>query len=87
MIRPVLFGLAIFSSPFVVYALVLLATRSGVFEKSSWPLYTLARLMLIALVLVIASLVGLANFSGTPPGATYVPAHMENGKFVPGTTS
>ena len=25
-----------------------------------------------------------AQFSGAPPGSTYVPAHIENGKFVPG---
>jgi hypothetical protein len=28
----------------------------------------------------------LAQFSGAPPGATYVPAHIENGKLVPGAT-
>jgi hypothetical protein len=28
----------------------------------------------------------LAQFSGAPPGSTYVPAHIEDGKFVPATT-
>jgi hypothetical protein len=28
----------------------------------------------------------LAQFSGAPPGAIYVPAHIENGKLVPGAT-
>jgi hypothetical protein len=28
----------------------------------------------------------LAKFSGAPPNSTYVPAHIENGQFVPGTT-
>jgi hypothetical protein len=37
-----------------------------------------------ACLLVILSLVLLANFSGAPPGSTYTPAHVENGKFVPG---
>ena len=32
------------------------------------------------------SFVLLAQFGGAPPGSTYVPAHVENGKFVPGTT-
>jgi hypothetical protein len=27
-----------------------------------------------------------AHFTGAPVGSTYIPAHMENGKFVPGTT-
>jgi Family of unknown function (DUF6111) len=35
-------------------------------------------------VLVIASFLVLAQFSGAPPGSTYVPAHMENGRLVPG---
>jgi hypothetical protein len=26
----------------------------------------------------------LANFSGSPPNSTYIPAHIENGKLVPG---
>jgi hypothetical protein len=28
----------------------------------------------------------LAEFGGSPPGSTYVPAHIEDGKFVPQTT-
>jgi hypothetical protein len=27
----------------------------------------------------------LAQFGGAPPRSTYVPAHMENGRLVPGT--
>jgi hypothetical protein len=27
----------------------------------------------------------LAEFGGAPPGSTYIPAHMENGRLVPGT--
>jgi hypothetical protein len=34
--------------------------------------------------MVVGSFVYFANFSGAPPGSTYVPAHIENGKFVPG---
>jgi len=37
------------------------------------------------MVLVIASFVLLARFSGAPSNSTYVPAHVENGKLVPGT--
>jgi hypothetical protein len=43
-----------------------------------------ARLVLAALVLVIAGLIGLAHYSGAAPDSTYVPAHVENGKLVPG---
>jgi hypothetical protein len=37
-----------------------------------------------SLLLVIVSLVLLAHFSGAPPDSTYIPAHVENGKFIPG---
>jgi Family of unknown function (DUF6111) len=33
---------------------------------------------------VIAGFAVWAQHSGAPPGSTYVPAHMENGRFVPG---
>ena len=84
MIRPALTEIGVFLIPFAVYALFLVASRSGVFVQSSWTLTTIARLALVALVLVIASLVGLAHFTGAPPDSTYVPAHIENGKLVPG---
>jgi len=84
MIRPALTEIGIFLIPFGVYALFLIATRSGIFIQSSWPLHLVARLLLGSLLLVILSLVLLANFSGGPPHSTYVPAHIENGKLVPG---
>ena len=84
MIRPVLTEVGIFLIPFAVYALFLLATRSGVMAQTSWPLRVVARLVLGSLLLVIVSLVMLAHFSGAPPNSTYIPAHVENGKFVPG---
>jgi uncharacterized membrane protein len=84
MIRTVLTEIGIFLIPFAVYALFLAATRSGLIVQSSWPITIVARLVLAALVLVIAGLIGLAHFSGAAPNSTYVPAHVENGKLVPG---
>jgi hypothetical protein len=84
MIRPALTEIGIFLIPFGVYALFLIATRSGIFVQSSWPIHLVARLVLGSLLLVILSLVLLANFSGGAPHSTYVPAHIENGKLVPG---
>jgi hypothetical protein len=84
MIRPVLTELAIFLIPFVAYALFLIATRSGVLASSSWPVHLVAKLVLGSLLLVIISFVLLAHFSGAPPDSTYIPAHIENGRLVPG---
>ena len=84
MIRPVLTEIGIFLIPFAVYALFLIATRAGVFAQSSWPAHLVAKLMLGSLLLVILSFIMLAHFTGASPDSTYVPAHIENGKFVPG---
>jgi uncharacterized protein DUF6111 len=84
MIRPALTEIGIFLIPFAVYALFLVATRSGVFAQSSWPVHLVAKLVLGSLLLVILSFIMLAHFTGAPPDSTYVPAHIENGKFVPG---
>ena len=84
MIRPALTEIGIFLIPFAVYVLFLIATRSGLLIKTSWPIHLIARLVLVSLLLIILSLVMLANFSGSPPNSTYIPAHVENGKLVPG---
>ena len=84
MIRPVFTEIGIFLIPFAVYAIFLIASRNGVTLKSSWPVRVVARLSLAALILVVLSLVLLAQYSGAPPNSTYVPAHIENGRLVPG---
>jgi hypothetical protein len=84
MIRPAFTEILIFLIPFAVYALFLVATRSGLLIQSSWPVHVIAKLAIGSLLLVIVSFVLLAHFSGASPNSTYVPAHIENGKFVPG---
>lgn len=86
MIRPVLVELALFLTPFVLYALFLWATRARVLEVERWSLNTIIWLTFAAFALMLGSFLVLAQFSGAPPGSTYIPAHMEDGKFVPGTT-
>jgi len=85
MIRPLLTEIGIFLIPFAAYALFVFASRREVLHRSSWPLRVILGLSMGACLLVILSLVWLANFSGAPPGATYTPAHVENGKFIPGS--
>jgi hypothetical protein len=84
MIRPALTEIGIFLIPFVVYALFLIASRSDLLTRSSWPVIMVGRLLLGSLLLVVLSLILLAQFTGAPPHSTYVPAHLENGRLVPG---
>ena len=84
MIRPAFTEIGLFLIPFAVYALFLIATRSGLLVQSSWPANVVAKLVVGSLLLVVASFVLLAQFSGAPPNSTYIPAHIENGRLVPG---
>ncbi len=86
MIRPVLTELALFLTPFAIYAVFLVATRAGVLEPSQWSLARIAWLLIASLVLMIGSFVVLAQFGGAPPHSSYTPAHIENGVLVPGQT-
>jgi hypothetical protein len=87
MIRPVATELALFIAPFALYALFLWATkRGGVLDLGNWPLTHVFWLLIAALLLVIGSFVVLAQWGGAPAGSTYTPAHVEDGKFIPGQT-
>jgi hypothetical protein len=86
MIRTVFTEGVLFLSPFAAYAIFLWATRSGVINLNSWKPRVLAGLSIVALLAVIAGLVAVAQFSGARPGSSYIPAHIENGRVVPGTT-
>ena len=86
MIRIGFTEVVLFLAPFVLYAVFLWATKAGVLDAESWPISRIAWLAIAALLLVIGSFIYFAHFTGAKPGSTYVPAHMENGKFVPGQT-
>jgi hypothetical protein len=84
MIRPVFTEIALFLAPFVVYAIYLVATKAALLTMTSWPPKVLASLAIAALMLMIGSFIYLSHFSGSAPGSTYEPAHVEDGRFVPG---
>jgi hypothetical protein len=84
MIRPVLTEIALFLTPFAIYAAFLWGTRSGVMHPASWSLTRIAWLLIAAFVLMIGSFVVLAHWGGEPPGSKYVPAHSANGHVEPG---
>jgi DMSO/TMAO reductase YedYZ heme-binding membrane subunit len=86
MIRPILIEIGLFIAPFVIYAVLLVVTAKGVLQPSAWGIRRVAALGIAGFVLMLGSFVIFAQFSGAPPGSTYIPAHIENGKFVPGTT-
>jgi hypothetical protein len=86
MIRPVLTEVALFITPFAIYAIFLAATRAGVLHPDAWSLPRIGWLVISALLLMIGSFLVLAQFGGARPGSTYVPAHIEDGQFVPGAT-
>ena len=87
MIRPVLTELALFIAPFALYALFLWVTmRGGVLDRANWPLTHVLWLLIAAFLLVIGSFVFLAEWDRAPARSTYTPAHIEDGKFVPGRT-
>ncbi len=79
-----LLEIALFLTPFALYAIYLSATERDAREKEHWRLKVLAMCTCGGLALVIASLIAFAHFGVVPPGGTYTPAHMENGKLVPG---
>lgn len=86
MIRPIFTEIALFLTPFVLYALFLWATKNEIVHPDHWKLSRILSLCIVALILVLASFLYFANYGGAPVGTTYEPAHMENGRFVPGRT-
>ncbi len=87
MIRPILTELALILTPFAAYALYVWAVKpGGVLERANWPVNRVLWLAIAALLLVIASFVVLSNWGRVPPDSSYTPAHMEDGKLIPGVT-
>jgi Family of unknown function (DUF6111) len=84
MIRPVLIEFVLFLTPFALYAVFLWLTKTHVLDRGNWPPKVVGSLAIAALILMIGSFFAFAHFSGAPPGSTYEPARMEDGKLVPG---
>ena len=85
MIRPLATEIGLFLAPFALYVAFLLATRAGILHPNAWSVTRLASLIIASLILMGASFFIFAEFGRAPPGSTYVPAHIEGGKFVPQT--
>ncbi|HEY1540896.1 MAG TPA: DUF6111 family protein [Xanthobacteraceae bacterium] len=84
MIRLLSFELALFVSPFIAYALFLWVVRKGIVHPAEWSAGVLAVLVVVAVVLTAIGFAAVAQLSGAPAHSDYIPAHLENGRVVPG---
>lgn len=78
------FQLILFLLPFIAYAIWLHFTNRGWRAPEHWRGVPMVWLVSAAVALTLASLATLALTTGGSSRALYVPAHMENGVFVPG---
>lgn len=76
-------GIALFLSPFGVYAILLFVGHRLPFLRKGWGPRPLLILAAFGFGLTILGLLGLGVFSGRYRGA-YVPAHLDAGRLVPG---
>lgn len=83
MIRAIIESLLLFLLPFAGYALYLFARQKPALDPDHWSKPFLS-LVITGLVIVSLSFVASALMGERHPGG-YVPAHLENGKLVPGT--
>ena len=84
MIRLVAIQVALFLTPFIVFALYLMARRrapSLIGFREEAPVMWLA---IGGLLLMIVSLIGLAAFDGGSATGHYVPDRFESGRLIPG---
>ena len=84
MIRPVLTELAFFLAPFALYAAFLWFSKTSMLDREYWTPKILMTLTIVALATMIISFILLGHFTGAPIGSTYEPAHVEDGKLIPG---
>jgi peptidoglycan/LPS O-acetylase OafA/YrhL len=81
--RVVLEPLAFFLAPFALYALMLVARQRYPFVRDHWPRHHVSALAVVGMAAAAASIFIFGGLAERHHGA-YVPAHMENGKLVPG---
>jgi hypothetical protein len=74
---------ALFLAPFVLYVLYLLVIRRHPLKSAHWPSQTLFSLTLAGLAIAVAGML-LFGLTASRNQGGYVPAHVENGKVVPG---
>jgi len=82
MTRALLESIGLFLTPFVCYAAFLMFRTRHPLIAASWSRGALSWLTLAGLALAMAGLASLALFG--PEQGAYTPAHVENGRLLPG---
>lgn len=85
MLRVILEPALLFLSPFLAYTIYLYLRNRYPFEVDHWTRSAVSSLALAGLAIAVAGIFLLGFFSERHEG-TYVPAHIENGRLVPGRT-
>jgi len=83
MLRVALDPLALFLSPFVVFAIYLVFRARYPLALEHWTKSRLATLTLLGLAVAACGMALLASLAPRGQGA-YIPARIENGQLIPG---
>ncbi|MBV1700949.1 MAG: hypothetical protein KGQ46_03915 [Hyphomicrobiales bacterium] len=83
MLREILDPLALFATPFLIYALLMPAIAARFPKESRWSRGHVSVLALIGLTMALVGVLAF-GFSAKRHFGQYVPAHIENGQLMPG---
>jgi hypothetical protein len=83
MLRVLLEPALLFALPFAVYIVYMSVRQRYPFAVEAWSHSRVATLALAGLAVAVAGVILLGAFAPRERGA-YVPAHVENGRLVPG---
>jgi Family of unknown function (DUF6111) len=83
MLRVLLEPALLFALPFAVYVLYMSVRRRYPFAVEAWSHSRVATLALAGLAVAAIGVIALGALAPRQQGA-YVPAHIENGRLVPG---
>ncbi|MBI1868901.1 MAG: hypothetical protein HYS06_11530 [Methylocystis sp.] len=81
--RVIIQPMLLFVTPFVAYALFLLARRRWPFVAELWTRGVVSTLTMAGLLTAVLGMIAFGLLSSRNLGA-YVPAHIENGRLAPG---
>ena len=81
--RAILEPALLFALPFAAYTIYLVLRQNYPFAVEHWTKGAVSTLTLAGLAIAVAGMIAFGIFAPRHEGA-YVPAHIENGKIVPG---